>query len=431
MHVVYLFADSQTEWNCSRWRCHLLSNSIEAAHEENPKHFPHRANMWQMQTALDIHNPAVQSKLGVADVMIWQRNVLDTPMYDACDYWRALGKIVIADLDDHYANIPASNPAYPFWTTNVNEMDPIPVERLKEGLRHVDALMSPSQVILDDWKDVAPGYLWPNYPALGDYQKLPRREPGDPDIGFDYKMIDDPDKPGEKKPEFVMAERSGTVGNIYIGWGGSISHVDSFFYSGVIPALRRLMGERPNVHFKLGGYDDRLNFMFDKLPKGQVVRQRGVDPSHWSQVVASFDIGIAPMDLRECESVVGEAVGKSYDERRSALKLVEYVCAGVPFVATDCAPYKDLGRFGKLVTNTEDAWYDALKSRIDGLRFFYDEAQKNRTYGLAKLTAEANAERLIRLYTRIGEETQVRRLGARLPGVDYVDGEPEKEEVAA
>lgn len=414
MKVIYLYSDDETGWNCSHWRCHLLSNAIEAAHEENPKRFPHRAQMFFMPTAVDWDNPTVQSKIGTGDIIVCQRNVIDQKVWDMMDYWRALGKIVVTDLDDHYPNIPASNPAFAYWIENALEMDPIPVERLKKGLEHSDALISPSHVILKDWEATVPGYFWPNYPARLDYEKLPRRLPGDPDIRYGYKMRDD-------KPDFVMEELPNTAGNVYIGWGGSLSHVDSFKYSGVVEALARLLAERPNVYLKFCGHDERLKFLWEKLPKGKLIRQDGVDPKHWPHVVASFDIGIAPMDMREVLTNTGkENPGYSYDERRSWLKLVEYLCAGVPFVATDCAPYKELGRFGKLVANTPDAWYAALANRLDGLGYFYAEAMKNREYALKKLTVEASADRLIQLYVRVGEETQVRRLGAKLPDVLYI-----------
>ena len=417
MKIAFLYADSTTEWNCSNWRCLLLANAINAAHEKSPRRFPHTAALYFMPTALNIHHPAVQAKLGAADVQVWQRNVIDTPMWDSMEYWRALGKIVIADLDDHYPLIPPSNPAYPYWILNQNEFDPTPVARLTEGLKHADALISPSKVILEDWKGIVPGYWWPNYPTLPDYENLLRREPGDPDILFSYKMTDG-------KPEWVIEHQPNTAGRIVIGWGGSISHVDSFFYSSVVEGMARLMQENPNVYFKFCGHDERLKFMLDKLPEGRVIRQIGVDPTHWPQVLGTFDIGIAPLDMRECESVVGDVTGYSYDERRSWLKLVEYICAGVPFVATDAAPYHELGKYGKLVPNTAEAWYEALKARADSLPTFYAQAMETRKYGLKKLTIEANAERLVTLYTRIGEETQARRLGAKLPGVLYV--EPEK-----
>jgi glycosyltransferase involved in cell wall biosynthesis len=410
-----LYADDETAWNCSAWRCHLLSNAINWQREQTPKEFPHSAAMYFMQTALDIHHPSVQSKIGMADVIVWQRNVIAQEMYDAMDYWRALGKINVVDLDDHYPAIPASNPAFNYWIRNINELDPNPVERLKEGLRRADALIAPSEVLLKDWEGTVPGYVWPNYPPLKDYENLDHRKPGSRDLMFTYETVDD-------KPAFTVKPRPDSAGNIYIGWGGSMSHVDSFVYSEVVPALARILTERPNVFFKFCGHDERMNWLFDKLPKEKFIRQGGVDPKNWPQVVASFDIGIAPLDMREVTSNTGkENPGYSYDERRSWLKLVEYVCAGVPFVATDGAPYHELGKFGKVVDNTEADWYAALSRTINTLPAQYEQAQNNRRYALKSLTQEANAKRLISLYEKIGTETQVRRQGAKLPQTLYVN----------
>ncbi|MBU0598852.1 hypothetical protein KKF61_07770, partial [Patescibacteria group bacterium] len=281
---------------------------------------------------------------------------------------------------------------------------PHPVESLRIGLGHADGLVSPSQVILDDWRDVVPGYIWPNYPPQEAYENLVHRSAGAPDAIFSYDMTD------PEKPLVVLTERKGSENDIVIGWGGSISHVDSFYYSGVVDGLIKLMEENPRVVFKFCGNEDRLDFLFREFPKDRFVRQPGVSADHWPQVVASFDIGIAPMDMRVVEDNTGAGNdGYSYDERRSALKLVEYVCAGVPFVATDCAPYKELGRFGKLTENGADNWYKALKSRVDGLDHFREEAAKNRKWAMKRLTQEANAEKLIQLYIRIGEETQAKR----------------------
>ncbi|KKL96189.1 hypothetical protein LCGC14_1847010, partial [marine sediment metagenome] len=160
-----------------------------------------------------------------------------------------------------------------------------------------------------------------------------------------------------------------------------------------------------------------------------------VAPYDWPKVLSMFDIGIAPMDMRPVPAFTGKPVDPdarwSYDERRSWLKLVEYVCAGVPFVATDCQPYQELGRFGKLVkngpgTDAEENWYRALKSRVDGLGHFREQGLKNRAYGMKKLTQEANSKRLIKLYVQIGEEAQARE-GLRLPGVRYFEAKADDE----
>ncbi|NIV35546.1 MAG: hypothetical protein GWN58_40660, partial [Anaerolineae bacterium] len=119
-------------------------------------------------------------------------------VWQACDYWRALGKTVVADLDDDYPRLTPQNPAHPFWVLDVNNMKAqsglTPVRALEEGLRHVDALLSPSKEILADWADVVPGYWLPNY-ADGDW----------------YEGI-------AQKPVPEDGEQ------ITIGWGGSVSH---------------------------------------------------------------------------------------------------------------------------------------------------------------------------------------------------------------
>jgi len=403
LHIVYLFADTETEWNCSHWRCHLLSNAINYRHAKDPERFPHTAKMISLDSALDIHNPVVQKYLGLADIILFQRNVLWQPMWDAMDYWRALGKIVLVDLDDHYPEIPPSNTAFDTWIRNTNNLDPPPVERLKEGLRHADALISPSRVILKDWEHIIRGYYWPNYPALVDWERVVKRAPGAPDYHVEYTVGED----GGRTP--TVTERPDSAGKIIIGWGGSLSHIDSFKYSGVIEGMRRLMEEDERVVFKFCGSENRLGFLLGALPEGRVWRQPGVPATDWPQIVVTFDIGIAPMDMRPVPSSTGNEHGEySYDERRSWLKLVEYCCGGVPFVATRCAAYEDLARYGKMVDNTADEWYAALKSRVDGLQFFYEDGKKTRAWALKKLTQENNAHRLIELYRKIGEEAQAR-----------------------
>lgn len=370
--------------------------------------------MFYLASALELDHPAVQEKIGKADVIVYQRNVMFPDVWKTMDYWRALGKIVLVDLDDGYSIIPPSNPAFPFWMQNVNQMDPVPVERLRTGLKHADALIAPSQVLLDDWAKDVPGYLWPNYPAEETYVNVSQKPVGAADMVCDYDVTD------PKSPVFKAAKRTDSEGQIIIGWGGSISHVDSFYYSGIVEALKKLMDENPLVVLKFCGHESRLDFLWETLPKPQFIRHGGVAPEDWPQVVSTFDIGIAPLDMRPVEDGTGAGNGGfAYDERRSWLKLVEYVCAGVPFVATNAAPYRELGRFGKLVENTPKAWYEALKSRIDGLAHYKAEAWKGREWAMKHLTQEANAGRLMALYERIGLETQSKR-GARLPDAIYL-----------
>ena len=348
-------------------------------------------------------------------------------VWNAMDYWKVLGKIILVDLDDGYSCIPASNPAFPHWILNTVQLDPVPVKALEEGLRHADALIAPNEVILKDWAHVVKGYFWANYPSVLDYEDRLPREASEPDSEFSYpRALELRALAPDELPPLLKKPRAGSEGQIVIGWGGSISHLDSFVYSGVIEGLARVLTEFPNVVFKFCGNDDRLDPLWKKLPEKQFIRQPGVLPrSHWPVVVSTFNIGIAPMDMRLVEGQTESNINEySYDERRSWLKIGEYLCAGVPFVATDCQPYRELARCGKLVQNTGDAWYEALKSRVEGLAFFREEALKNRKWALKKMTIESNADRLIRLYMRIGEEAQA-KAGLKVPLTAYVDPKPE------
>lgn len=419
MNICYLYADGELEWNCSHWRCHLLSNAIEGAHERDPKGFPHRAKMYYLGSALDWHHPAVQKELGWADIILFQRNIVVPGIWGVMDYWRALRKIVLVDLDDGYSCIPASNPAFPHWVLNSVQLDPEPIKALEEGLRHADAFIAPNRVLLQDWAHVVKGYFWANWPTLTDYKKLEPRRRGAPDILFKYQPNTELTKlaPGEL-PELLEERRPNSMSDLIIGWGGSLSHLDSFLYSGVVPALARILAEFPYVKFKFCGNDERLDYLWESLPEAQFIRQPGVLPrQHWPRVLSKFNIGIAPMDMRPIDGNTESASGEfSYDERRSHLKLVEYLCAGVPFVATRCQPYEELGKFGRLIENGEDAWYEALADMIRNYETVQNTALSLRQWALDHLTIESRVEDLIRLYGQIGEEAQA-KAGMRLPNI--------------
>lgn len=176
LHIIYLYADSPSEWNCSQWRALSPSDAINSEHEAGRT--AHTAQLFQLQTSLNWRHPAVQHALGFADVMIFQRNIIIPEVWEAMDYWRALGKTVIVDLDDGYPLLPPSNPAFEYWIRNLPQLDPHPVEALTEGLKHADALTSPSKVIVEDWKSIVPGFWLPNWTRLPWYAPLQQKPIG-------------------------------------------------------------------------------------------------------------------------------------------------------------------------------------------------------------------------------------------------------------
>ena len=307
------------------------------------------------------------------------------------EYWRGLGKAIVGDLDDGYPTLPWSNPAHAFWIENRAGLPIAPIELLTEGLRHCDVLSSPSRVILDDWKDVVPGLHIPNYASGAWYHGLEEIRKN--------RHVAPPDA-----KDYPLNEQS-----VVIGWGGSVSHYDSFWFSGVREALARVCKERPNVFVKICGNDPRMLEQLD-IPPAQKLHQPGVNPQDWPKVIATFDIGIAPLDLREG--------AQAYDQRRSWLKGVEYMLAGVPWIASQSEPYVDLESFGNVVENTEEAWHDTFVRLIDNLPEAERRAKRIKNRVAWKYTLEHNVDTLIGFYDQaIG----LKQAGKGLPNVMYVN----------
>lgn len=420
MHFLFLYADSDNEWNCSEWRAKIPSDSINAEHEAG--RCPHTAQLIYLPSALDFNHPKIQQVFGRADAIVFQRNVLMPEVYAAMDYWRTLGKIVTVDLDDHYPGLPPSNPAHAFWILNKGNL-PIgdPVAALCEAMRHADALVSPSKVLLQDYEHLVPGFWIPNWPRRIWYEKCQPKPLGAPDIEFGYQPDGEPQN-GQQKFALLGKRREGSEGLVVIGWGGSISHVDSWLYSGAVEALDRILAEYPNTRLKFCGHEHRLNYILDRWGD-RIIRQSGVKPEHWPFVVSTFDIGLAPLDMRPMPSNTwkpGEEKWEggeySYDERRSWLKGVEYICAGVPWIGTKSATYIDLDRHGVLVENGEENWYNALKSMIDNLPSRKRLAQEKKAWALKRYAMEANVNQYAEIYERIGNMKRAKG-GAILPGV--------------
>jgi len=314
-------------------------------------------------------NPEVQEIVRPADVVIMQRNLLSQSVWNFCDYWRGMGKLVLSDLDDAYQIMPQSNPAYPFWHENKGNLPEEPIKILTTGLSHTDGLLAPNRVLLDDWKHVVPGYFLPNYATGAWYRDLPKRERGD---------------------------------ELVIGWGGSVSHYDSWWGSGIREALNAICAEFPHVKVKICGNDKRI---FDQLPvpASQKIHQPGVPPEEWPKQVASFDIGVAPLF-------------GPYDQRRSWIKALEYLLVGIPWVGAAGEPYSDFKEYGALVEEGINNWHKALREVVVHYDDYLERAQANRAVGweytLERAIEDGRYEKLFRT---------IHKRGTILPNIAYVN----------
>lgn len=383
MNFTFCFADRPNEWNTSAWRAHIPSNGLNTQPDK------HSAKCIPLSDFAHYGNPTVQKIVGRSEVIIVQRNLLTPQIWEACDYWRGLGRLVVADLDDDYPHLTPQNPAYPFWIEDKTGLEKAtgrtPVEALTEGFRHVDALVSPNRRILETWQDVVPGYWLPNY-AYGEWYKDVRQ------------------KPAPQRDERII-----------IGWGGSVSHWDGFWFSGLVQAMQAITEKHPRVLWKLCGNDERVKKLFaEMLPEDRWIHQPGVPPDKWPLQVASFDIGLAPL----CGPDAPQS--ESYDQHRSWLKALEYALCGVPWVGSSGGVYDELEPHttGFCVENTAEAWTRTLERIVNGLDGYKRAAKRRMTWARKNLIMENVIDKYVKVFETIAAERNA-SLGLKLPNALY------------
>lgn len=332
MKIVYLAADNDNEWNCSEWRCAI----------------PVRA--WQRSGLADaqLHrlpaflagNPDARQAVAAADVVVLER-MLVGPMPWHVQQWRAQGKAVVLDFDDAYHLMQPDNRAFPFWHEGfvrqpggaMTRLKTLPIHEFKDYMFSVSAITTPSRLLCADYSELtnAARYL-PNYL---DWQRYER-------VGL---------QPHE---------------GIVIGWGGSMSHYNSWNGSGLAQALRRVCRLRADVRVAVNGADPRIPDMLHSIRDRLIVRP-WVLCGDWPREIAAWDIGLAPLH-------------GAYDDRRSWIKPLEYSAVGIPWIATDSPAYLDIAPQGVTVRNGAANWERAILHMIDNLPAYQMQAERAREW---------------------------------------------------
>ncbi len=354
MNIVYVFADNLLEWNSSEWRCAIPARAINRTQR-------HHADMLSISDFAR-NTPASQAVCSAADVIVVQRNLFGLVL-SAIQHWKARDKILVADFDDAYQLMPSSNASYPFWGQGLvlragappEKLEPHPLKQFEWGLRLVHAATVPSLRLADDWRAYTSVHYLPNYIELRNYTDV-TAEPHE---------------------------------GIIIGWGGSLSHYQSFSGSGVLMALKRVCQARPQVRVMVCG-DDRRIFEQLALPESQKVHQPWGHYSEWPRTLSRFDIGIAPLY-------------GAYDERRSWIKPLEYMVMKIPWAASDSPAYQDLRNYGWLVKNTPAGWERVLMDMVDNLDEYKNTAAgEPYLFGISQ-SIDDNVENVITAYASIRE----------------------------
>ncbi len=362
MNIVYVYADSAQEWNCSEWRCAVPARAVNRT-------AGHTATLVSLNDV--VHNtPAAQSACERADVIVIERNLIG-PVLIAIQHWKARGKTVIADFDDAYNLMPPTNVAHRFWGQGMarrpdgqeEKIDPSTLTQSYWGQRLVHAATVPSKRLADDWRAYADMHYVPNYIDRDHYQNV-TREPQD---------------------------------GIIIGWGGSLSHLQSFTGSSVLAALKRVCRARPQVKVMICSNDRRI---FDQLPlpPDQKILRPWVPYAEWPRRLAEFDIGLAPLHGQ-------------YDERRSWIKALEYLVMKIPWVASDGPAYHELRPYGWLVKNIPSAWERVLLDIVDHLADYKAEAAREPYLFGINQAIDVNVDKILSTYATISETAMSAREG--------------------
>lgn len=324
MNILYVYADTTDEWNCSEWRCMMPYKAIKQY-----DHPDFDAAVMSVQTfGKSAHAEISDIDLNIiknTDVIILQRMGMGA-LFDTCLFWKAFGKIIILDLDDDYFHMPPDILSYDFWHNGIIysgdkkiKMNNTPFEQLPWFGKAADLVSSPSLQIMKDWhENFGVKTVWlPNYLEFAPYSKA---------------------EIAEHNPD-----------DFIIGWIGSNSHYHSF-NSTIVNAVRKFILRHDDVKLSLIGNTHQIQKLFKLPPEKIVSKPKWYNFPTYIPMLKTFDIGIAPLY-------------GLYDKSRSWIKVLEYMACDIPFIASDDVPYAPLkpydGIYGAFAKTYGD-WRDSL-----------------------------------------------------------------------
>ena len=356
INITHFVSDGRTEYNSSRWRCSNMSDALIKA--------GHKVNILDIRLWLE-NNYYTRKIIEKSDVIIVHRVAIRQSI-NVLEYWRNRNKIVLMDFDDGYLQLTGgNNPAQKYWINGELEiklgdyrytklMEEHPIKLLKEFVSKASGLTVPSKQLVLDWQKFNPNtFLLPNYINSALYSR-------------------------NLTPKHIHN------GEVWMGWGGSLGHIESFLNSGIDEALRFITDKYSFVKFLLIG-DARILEKI-KLKESQYIFLPYTVYNNWPTMLAKFDIGLAPL-------------AGDFDMRRSPIKVLEYVTYGIPFLATNCIVYNDFNDVdsGILVNNSSDNWIAEFEKIINNLNNF-NQAAINNIILSKKYDASENVPNIVNFY---------------------------------
>lgn len=177
---------------------------------------------------------------------------------------------------------------------------------------------------------------------------------------------------------------------VVIGYFGGSSHYADLHDTGVAEALKKLMIENKNVHFKAVGMP------LDKyVPRGRYEFEGGKRGKGWvNELFPSLEMDIALAPLHD----------NIFNHGKSNIKWQEATRAGAAFVGSHIGPYTHLlDGVALTVKNDSDEWYKALKSLVDNAELRKNQVKKAQLHLKSKWRMETNWQYYKDMFLKVKE----------------------------
>jgi len=291
------------------------------------------------------------------DVIVLQRPA-HKHVVEAIPHLQAHGCAVVCEYDDDFDSVDRRNPAYMAYDPRTNPMQNKIWAKLGSSLADLVTVTTPALV--------------KRYGAHGRVVTLPNYVP-EWYLGVETKA--------------AKADWLGTDLSVYeggtgprIGWAGNpASHPGDLAVMG--DAIVNLMSDTDTVFRTIGTEKTAREVGLDE---DAIEVAKWVPIEDYPAMVASFDIGVVP--LRD----------STFNRAKSWLKGLEYAALGVPFVASQTKPYKQLHSLGicdvvQPTTASTSAWTRALMRYVEDEEYRLLRAEEGRIQART-MTVEAHAE---------------------------------------
>lgn len=280
-----------------------------------------------------------EGNLHDVDTIIMQR-MMNEGLSEHIKKARAVGQVIINDVDDWYWGLDPSNGA---WKASHPKHSP------KENINHYRGILGVSDLLLastpflyermGEWNDNV--LLFPNTVDTKAFAK------------HDHAVND----------------------HVSIGWVGSTAHRsgDLQILRGVLHQMTTTQSTTTQVRYYHGGWHEHSPSFWDEagVSKCLVDTEPLCDPERYPSLM-KMDVGIAPLS------------SKPFNEAKSEIKLLEYSASGIPWVASGTHSYmrlRDEWGAGRIARRPNE-WLRHLRELVGSQQLRIEEGE--RLYELAR-----------------------------------------------